>query len=375
MQPINFKVVARMIPLIFLFLGACSPAATPTASMEVRAASTEVPATSTLEVTEVPTTPEGQPVFPYYLPLATKPDIEPQTINGVTAQIDWAYVDESRVAIHYTISGLDWPDGTQWDAMSAKITSTKIKNMDLGGGGWNSVPASHGVITGSSDQSLLDGSLDAEKHPNVDLRVDIPVKDPSPVGTFRFKFIVPVMKGIKIENINQTVVANNVAMTLKTFVFNPSHAEALLCFQMPSQVDWGLTATRLAVGSKEYSYSGGGLLAGTDGKNFRLTDPDRCGSIGFDIEYDEAATSVTLTVPKLMASTPEVVEKERVERANQRLASAGIEFNYVNMDHGGNIVILKQPEGMTNDKIYPLIWDALADQYEGPWVFTIPIKR
>jgi hypothetical protein len=33
-----------------------------------------------------------------------------------------------------------------------------------------------------------------------------------------------------------------------------------------------------------------------------VTDPERCGSIGFDIPYDESATSVTLTVPKLMAS-------------------------------------------------------------------------
>jgi hypothetical protein len=106
-----------------------------------------------------------------------------------------------------------------------------------------------------------------------------------------------------------------------------------------------------------------------------LTDPERCSTAAFDIAYDGSTTSITLTVPKLVASTPEVVDKERVARANKKLAGAGIEFDYVNVDHGGNIVILKQPQGMTNDDIYPLIWDALADQYEGPWVFTIPIKR
>jgi hypothetical protein len=270
---------------------------------------------------------------------------------------------------------LDWPDGTEWDAMSVRVTSTKVPDIGFGGGGWSNVPAKNGVITGSSDLLLADTALDADKYPTVDLRVDIPIKDPSPVGTFRFKFLVPVMKGIRMEAIDQTVIANNVSMTLKTFVLNPSRAEALICFQMPSAFDWGLTASRLTVGEKEYPFSGGGLLAGTEGKSFRLTDPDRCITVGFDIAYDQSATSVTLTVPKLVASTPEVVDKERVKRANERLADTGIEFDYVNIDHGGNIVILKQPEGMTTDKIYPLIWDALADQYEGPWVFTVTIQR
>lgn len=323
--------IAKISLLILLILSACSPAAptkVPVALVTIPAMQTIAPTTSTVEIARTFTsTPESQTIYPYYLPLATKPEIDPQTINGVTAQIDWAYVDESRVALHYTISGLDWPDGTPWDAMSVQVTSTKIKDLGFGGGGWDSLPASHGVITGSSDLLLGDGALDSKKYPNVDLRVDIPIKDPAPVGTFRFKFIVPVTKGVRIENIDQTVVTNDVSMTLKTFIFNPSRAEALICFQMPSQVDWGLTASTLTVGSKEYPFSGGGLLAGTDGKNFRLNDPNRCSTIGFNIAYDESATSVTLTVPKLLASTPEVIEKERVERANKRLADAGIEFD------------------------------------------------
>ncbi|HMB21223.1 MAG: hypothetical protein ACM33V_06455, partial [Chloroflexota bacterium] len=334
----NSRGIARISLLILLLLSACSPVTpveVPAAPTAVPVTPTSIPATSTVEATEAPTsTPEETAVYPYYLSLATKPEIDPQTINGVTAQIDWAYADESRVALHYTISGLDWPDGTPWDAMSVQVTSSKIKDLGFGGGGWNSVPASHGVIAGSSDLLLIDGALDSAKYPNVDLRVDIPVKDPSPVGTFRFKFIVPVTKGIRIENIDQTVVANDVSMTLKTLVFNPSRAEALICFQMPSQVDWGLTASKLTVGGKEYPFSGGGLMPGTDGKNFRLDDTDRCSTVGFNIAYDAAATSVTLTVPKLLASTPEVMEKERVERANKRLADAGIEFDYENVDHG-----------------------------------------
>jgi hypothetical protein len=260
---------------------------------------------------------------------------------------------------------------------SARVTSATIPDDSFYGSvGGGNLPVEQGVMVGYLDQFLSsDSSVDADEHPSIDLRVEIPVEGPASVGTFHFEFTVPVLDGIKIENVDQTVTANDVAMTLKTFILNPSHAEALLCFQMPSAVDWGLTASTLRVGGKEYPFAGGGLLRGTDGKDFLLTDPERCVSIGFNIPYDPTVTSVTLTVPKLLASVPEIIDQERVKMANQRLAATGIQFDYENGDHGGNIVIVKQPEGWTDGQIYPLIWDALAEQYEGPWVFTIPIER
>jgi hypothetical protein len=195
------------------------------------------------------------------------------------------------------------------------------------------------------------------------------------IGTFHFELTVPVHQGIRFENIEQTVVAADISMTLKTLILNPSRAEAVICFQMPSAKDWGLTASTINIGGSEYPDAGGRLLPGKDGKEFSLTDPERCGSIEFDIPYDESATSVTLTVPKLVASLSELIDQERVNTANQRLADQGIEFDYVPVDHGANIDILKRPEGATNMEIYPLIWEALADQYEGPWAFEVEIKQ
>ncbi len=372
----NLKFIPIISLLIYSFLGACSPTEVTALPLEVQNTKVEIPASPTIESTQPPaSTPEEETIYPYYLPLATKPDIEPQTINNVTTTIDWAYVDESRVALHYTISGLDWPAGTGWDPTLVQITSPAISDIAYAAGGWNTMPIDHGVITSSIDQLLVDDALDAAEHPTVDLSVDIPVEGPSSVGTFHFDFTVPVMDGIKMENLDQTVVANDVSMTLKTLVLNPSRVEALVCFQMPSAVDWGLTASTITVGGKEYPFTGGGLLAGTDGKNFRLTDPERCTTVGFDIAYDPPATSVTLTVPKLVASIPEVIDKERVAAANQRLAGTGIEFDYANLDHGGNIVVLGRPQGATDEEIYPLIWDALADQYDGPWIFNVTIER
>ncbi len=333
----------------------------------------------------------------YYIPLATKVEIAPQTMNGATARLDWVYADESRIALHYTISGLNWPDGVMLDATSVQISSTMAENMGTGAYGGSSLPVDKGVTTGSFDQLLIDGTLNADEHPNIALDVDIPVngttamrplepvsgQQPAPqenvslpdIGTFHFELTVPVHGGIRVENIGQTVVAHDISVTLKTLVLNPSRAEAVICFQMPSTKDWGLTASIISIGGSDYPYSGGGLLPGKDGKEFSLTNPERCGSIGFDIPYDESATSINLTVPKLMASLPELIDKERVNTANQRLADRGIEFDYVPVDHGANIEIIKRPEGATNMEIYPLIWEALADHYEGPWVFKVKIKQ
>lgn len=366
----TFPPFFRTSLLLLLLLSACSPAIAPATSAPVVDKPKQIPDTPT----KVLPTPEGDPVYPYYLPLTFKPDVQPQTINGVTTTIDWAYADESRVAIHYTISGLDWPEGAFMEpTQTIQMTSETVPDIWMGGMGGYRSPVEGGGITGEYDQRLMYGALDQQKNPNIRVNVDIPVEGPTSVGTFRFKLDLPVLPGKNIENINQTVVANNVSMTLKDLRLTPSYVEASICFQMPSAVDWGLRASTVTLGSKEYPFSGGGLMHGTDKEDFALTDAERCSSVGFDIAADPSASSLTLTVPRLMASIPEVVSQERVDLANQLLADEGIEFKYIVIDHGVNIEIVKRPEGKTDEEIYPLIWNALADQYEGPWVFTVPI--
>lgn len=385
-----------MFVLLVLTTSCGVPAAAWVAPADLAPTPTKVPPLSNSESLEPSATSGDEQAYPYYLPLATKPYIAPQTINSITAVIDWVYVDESRVALHYTISGLNWPDGARLDATSVQISSTMVENIGCGAYGGSRLPVDQGVIRGSFDQLLIDGTLNADEHPNIALEVDIPVngttamyppdpvsgQQPAPqenvslpdIGTFHFELTVPVREGIRFENIGQMVVAHDISMTLQTLVLNPSRAEAVICFQMPSAKDWGLTASTINIGGSDYPYSGGGLLPGKDGKEFSLTDPERCGSIGFDIPYDESVTSVTLTVPTLVASLSELIDQERVNTANQRLADQGVEFDYVPIDHGANIEIINRPEGATNMEIYPLIWEALADQYKGPWVFQVEIK-
>ena len=148
-----------------------------TAVGEVFPAATEPPATPTKISPPFPTfIPEDQ-TSPYYLSLVTQPDVEPHTIDGVTATIDWVYVDESRVAFHYTISGLDWPDGTSWDASQIQVSSPAVSDIGSAGSQWSDQSVGQGMLTGEVERLLAYKVLNATEHPQVDLQVEIPLED------------------------------------------------------------------------------------------------------------------------------------------------------------------------------------------------------
>ena len=181
-QPLRSTTIQKQKPalflttclLILLLLNACGPAAAPATSAPVADTPTEIPNTPT-QVLPTPV-PEETQVYPYYLPLAAKLNIPPQTIDGVTTQIDWAYADEGRVALHYTISGLDWPDGTYMDPMQqVGMTSEAVPDLWIGAVSGNRSLVEQGVITSDVDQRLVEGVLDPQKTPEIRLNVEIPV--------------------------------------------------------------------------------------------------------------------------------------------------------------------------------------------------------
>ena len=383
------RIIVPLSMLMLIWISACASTGkviTPPAKDDpptvVLPTLTAIP-TNTVAPTPEPTSVAvDNQVYPYFLPLVTKLENVSQTINGVTTQIDWAYVDESRVALHFTISGLNWPDGSTLESVSQIQAHVPIlANFQFGGfsgaEGAMAEPARQGVITGFSDQALLSGIWNADQYPNVDLGIDLPVVGPTAAGKFHFNFTVPVTQGSKkLENIDQTVAANNVSMTLKSLTLNPSHAEALICFQMPSTVDWGFSATQLVINGRGYPVSGFGLATGKTDPASALTSPERCNSVGFEVAYDHKLNAaVTLTVPYLQASIPDVITSEIIDRANHRLADQGIQFEYTQDGQGSHINMLKRPEGATDLDIYPLIWNAMADQYDGPWVFTVDVPK
>jgi hypothetical protein len=391
-----------LVFLLALTLNACAaqpkevvvPAAQPTVAMEP----TVIPSLTLPLV--APDSADIPPIdVPAYLSRGTKPDVPPRTINGVTVTIDWAYADESRVFVKYTISGLDWPEGALEMASISKlpISSEMIRDITRDRSSWSTVPVHAGTIVGSIEQLLTVDALDAARTPNVDLQVDIPVDgtgavlttraQPAPVdlpnvGTFHFEFEIPVYQGIKIMDINQSVEANGITMTLKSLILNRSHVDALLCIPLPSAQDWELgPEVRFGLSSqpnKDYwaDWDGASLFA-ADWRPLSITDSQRCFGVGSTVHYDGDQTSVAITIPKLMTPIPERIPNELIQQANENLSQKGIAFEVITDSNGknfNNFHILKHPDGMSDEEINILIGDALSSWHEGPWEFMVEVS-
>jgi hypothetical protein len=359
--------------------------------------------TATLEPTVLPSPIPPSP-DPTYVPLIgdittfrsleTKPDIQPRMIHGVTTVIDTVYVDESRVIVEYTISGLDWPDRVQMDpTIIPSLSSTAIHDITRGEAVLYPGGLKDGVMTGSVDQMLTAGAVDAAQTPIVDLKVDIPVDgtdaglyppsepgerpQPTPmdlpnVGTFHFEFDVPVYQGIKLMDISQTVEANGISMTLKSLILNHSHVDALICFEMPSEQDW---QPDVRFGdSYGDDWFGGASSLFLDENQFSLMDPERCVGMGTDVYYMGGKTLVTVRILELETSIPESIPEEMVDQANEKLADKGIVFEVIPESQDNKFNILKRPDDIPDIELGRLIWDALVDRYKGPWEFTVEIN-
>ena len=161
-------------------------------------------------------------------------------------------------------------------------------------------------------------------------------------------------------------------MRLEKLVVNRSHTELTMCFDMPSKQDWQLWKTTIRIGeSEEYSYaSASNAITGNNKGEYDLNAPERCVVLGFDAPYDGKATVIKVTVPYLITSVSEVITAERVQVASEKLEADGISFEYVNRD----VKVIQMPSGMPDWEVYQLIWDALADRYDGPWTFTVPVE-
>jgi len=315
--------------------------------------------------------------------------IAEEVMQNVKVTVNWAYADESRLAVRFTIAGLQLPDGLDYSYGAMDTFSViDLNGAILGADGFST------AAENKEDGSIVItanyyGDIDAEKTPALDLQMnvrvggfDAPYSPPGSnhrpemrniplMGSAKFKFSVQVWKGIEVP-VQRTVESNGVKMRLEKLVVNRSHTELTMCFDMPSKQDWQLWKTTIRIGeSEEFSYaSASNAITGNIKGDYDLNAPERCVELGFDAPYDGKATVIKVTVPYLITSVPEVVTAGRVREANRRLESEGIVFAYV----GRDVKISQMPPGMPEWEAYHLVWDALADRYDGPWTFTVPVE-
>jgi hypothetical protein len=189
--------------------------------------------------------------------------------------------------------------------------------------------------------------------------VDIP-----PIGPFNFAFRLDVQEALTLTP-RQSVSAHDLTLTLEQVTLSPSQVSLRLCYDLPDGNDWQPQVQVLVDGAAG-SLAGYGLT--------RLPDPSdtrRCADYQILVGYTSESKTLDVIIDRLQTSSS--TTSESIARATERLAAQGITLEFESGDHSFNWTILSAPEGLSEIDINQRVFDALSEQYPGPWSFTIAL--
>ncbi len=237
-----------------------------------------------------------------------------------------------------------------------------------------------------------------------------PLQVTGPMEEFHFDFDMPVYKLLVLEP-KQSVIANGVEMRLERADISPSYTKVDLCYAKPSGGDWTVSWDRtiLQAGQKQVTQSMSMILLDTDlspdltsgfggfsaeeseivRKDHQREAPAgiahaRCVQLGFPLGSQDQPGVLTLVIPELRQEVDET--PQAVKAAQEKLKAQGIELIPTSVSGsqwdasgsgggggGTDYQIKKKPEGMSDDQVMRLYYEALGSFYPGPWTFTIDI--
>ena len=320
----------------------------------------------------------------------TSTEIARETVNGVTVILNWAYIDDSRIAYQYTIRGMqnvlsDTIDISTVVGATALVTDPlPLTGTGGGAGGVSAGPGDEaGMVVVNAEQYL---KLPAQEGDLIWVSLDIslgdvevPIWETGPDGqpvsensirmvyvplfaTFHFDFTLPFYPSVTIEP-KLSVAANGINMTLEWMRVSPSNTEVSICCDLPSKNDWQPEAT-LKLGDFEPVSIG---IYSSDGPADGVR---RCVQLSFPAPYERKSTMATLTIDRLV--TP-IDYFTNTEAARQKLAEQGIVVEFHVEESSADYEVLSAPEGMSDEELHRLIGDSLREIYPGPWIFSVQI--
>jgi hypothetical protein len=300
-------------------------------------------------------------------------NLPPQTVNGITAQIESYYADANRLSFVVHING------EADDYFLGNISFTEA-NVEISDGG--------GVSRLSSDTpifavDLVTASPVTSDRLNGQLAFDVvtPDGEDTHLANFQFDLDLAISPGL-IFNPKQSISANGVEILLDRVVMTPEFTQVYLCYVPPTGADWGLdSGTRLRVNSQTGGMQTYNLLFdkelsdGSIGSEPGWTPPvkeGRCIKIGFQVG-DAHPISITLTIPALEQTIPEVIPEKDLAAAYKKLKAEGIDMEWRIVDHGAYAEYKKLPAGMTQNEAFHQFAQALGYVYPGEWVFEVQL--
>lgn len=308
------------------------------------------------------------------LPPLTNLNLPSQTQNGYTATLESYYADATRLVfkVRVTGEGGDVGNVNLYDANGDFVNASS---------GWGPVGDPDPDLSQIEFNPLIPLPSDHFRGQLVFAYVASP-GDQETLADFQFELDLPIHPAFAF-NPKQTVTANGVEILLDRIVITPAYTQVYLCYIKPSEADWMIGSdVTLRVDSETFGIGTYSLLYDSAyGDGTKGGEPDwkppikegRCVKIGFPVGSKDPR-SLTLTIPSLEQSTPEVIPPEDVTIAVEKLKAQGIEMTYKALSHGSTWEFQKLPAGMTQQEAYRKFIEALGYVYSGPWEFSITLK-
>jgi hypothetical protein len=317
-----------------------------------------------------------------------------QTVNGITSRLEWAYLDDARIALQYTITGLPVIDnGDLGQAIFTGPITSDHPTLDPAPNASGRAPQTlSGVYdNGSGGQAgyvtvteVRDLPIKAEAGEMVGISIDISVGEiPVPIwqtgsdgelflaqwvdmgkqAAFHYDIRIPYTPAV-LQQVDQTVENNGVKMQIDWVKASLSATEARVCYNLPTNADWWPGDATLQVDDTQPDPA---YLAVID----LNADPGkRCVRVFFATVNKEAATTLSLIIPRLV-TPPDYAN--RFDAARKALAEKGINIEQVTTDNGPEVHITGRPQGMRMREASRLLIEAFRDSYSGAWSLTVPI--
>ena len=178
-----------------------------------------------------------------------------QVVNDVTVTLDWAYADENRIAIAYTIHS---ENGEQLEPLDFTVTDSAGNEFPsttgLGAAGTSdmlgaALPSGEGAYIFSFDSSTITYAPET-----LELQLELTLKSQVTeriVGPVVFNFETPFTPG-RISEPKRSYTAEDVTITLEEVALTPSDLTAVICFAGPDEnYDMWLPVSHIEVENDE----------------------------------------------------------------------------------------------------------------------------
>jgi len=335
-------------------------------------------------------------IFPDEMPFAeptavpTLSALDMETIGSLTAILKWAYADASRTAILIHFDG--WQENYGVSQVLVTDDSGAEVSMGYGAGGSGGGDPADYLLTLSISPAYMAERTELKLH--LDLQVSsYTFTQPQPLASFHFDLDLPVYQA-RTATPGTSVIVNGIEMQVVKASVTPSYTELTLCYQKPSHgnsSDWLLgSGTGVTINTNSSILNGFRLLSdpdyggytgkGTPPADLPFMDDGRCVQVDFPIGdlAETGPTVITLNVPYLEKSMPEVIPDDQLQPALEKLKAEGIDMTVYTSSSsggggGGGWTFNSKPEGMTDEQAYQKFLNALGYIYDGPWVMEITV--